>query len=121
MSGAILIVAHNNCHLTKRAVESARNQAVPCSVLVINNSSSDGTERWLLSSGNMYMSYHEQLSLSACWNVGLSCLFECNSYDPVLVINNDTEILPNTYEMLADEISVRGRGFVTGVSVRSRE
>lgn len=115
MIGAILIVAHNNLHLTKRAVHTALDQTVPVHVLVIDNGSTDSTARWLASKRRRALDEggscsvivpDTYLSLAACWNLGLRTFFRVASITKVLVLNNDVEIRPDSYEMLADYLDL---------------
>jgi GT2 family glycosyltransferase len=117
VNGAILIVARNNLHLTKVAVNSALAQDVPCTVLVIDNASTDGTSMWLRSKRKIaVITYQHQRSLAACWNAGIKDLFIAGA-DRVLVANNDVYLRPDTYSML----SAHGGPFVTCVSVDSMD
>jgi GT2 family glycosyltransferase len=115
MTGAILIIAKNNCHLTKLAVKSAQAQDHPCDVLVIDNASTDGTSQWLRSKSVASITYSRQLSLAQCWNNGIAA-FRAISHSTVLVCNNDIELLPDVYRTLrACDLP-----FVTCVSVENR-
>lgn len=119
MMGSILIVSRNNLHLTKRAVASAVDQDSPCNVMVIDNASNDGTREWLRTKKVTGVNLTERQSLSACWNMGLKALW-CNSYSPVLVLNNDVEIRTDTYSVLRKFLYTDPHAkFVTGVSVRT--
>lgn len=131
MSGAILIVTHNNLHLTKKAVLSALRQTVPCYVLIVDNGSTDSTVRWLISRRLRALdegSYcgvivpPHQLSLAACWNLGLESLFK-GGMDKVLVLNNDVEIRLHSYEILASYMdwSPSQEGLVSLTAVDRRE
>jgi GT2 family glycosyltransferase len=113
----ILIIARNNLYLTKKAVASAR-KAHNCEVLLTDNASEDNTPNWLnaqSTDGFRYQINSTQQSLAACWNAGLSFIFK--NQDKALVINNDVEILPDTYKILSEYPGE----FVTGVSVRTPE
>ena len=116
MSGSILIVARNSLHLTKKAINSALAQDVSCTVLAVDNASSDSTWVWLKTKPIALISYEGQKSLAACWNAGLRAFWSTGA-EEVLVINNDVELQPQTYRLLR-ELSLP---FVTGVSVRSKE
>ena len=116
MTGAILIVAHGGLHLTKAAVRTAKEQDIPCDIMVIDNASQDATSQWLKTKDVIITSYREQLSLAACWNRGLKAFFHAG-YDRVLVVNNDVELLPFTCGALADT----NLPFVTAVGVDKRE
>lgn len=131
MTGAILIVTHNNLHLTKRAVSSALRQTVPCFVLVVDNASTDSTVRWLISRRRRALDEGSHcgvivptspLSLAACWNLGLESFFKAGR-DKVLVLNNDVEIWPRSYEILASYMdwSPSREGLVSLTAVDRRE
>ena len=116
MTGAILIVAKNNCHLTKVAIKSALAQNHPCDVLVIDNASTDNTRAWLLTKSVASITYCEQQSLASCWNNGIRVLTRALGHSEVLVCNNDIELRGDTYStLLACDLP-----FVTCVSVGDR-
>ena len=116
MTGAILIVAHNGLHLTKAAVRTAKEQDIPCDIMVIDNASQDATSQWLKTKDVIITSYREQLSLAACWNRGLKAFFHAG-HDRVLVVNNDVELLPFT----CGALTYINLPFVTAVGVDKRE
>lgn len=116
-TGAILIVAKNNLHLTKIAVRSALSQDVPCTLLVCDNASTDGTVDWLKSkTGLVYLPQKRQESLSYCWNKGIKAFFDCG-HDSVLVCNNDIELRPDAFRILHQSPFP----FTTCISVDSTE
>lgn len=117
--GLILIVARNNKALTQSAVKSALGQEHPCDVWVIDNASSDDTLQWLRAKAASLDALHwwthpVQKSLAACWNEGLVRGFKLHTR--ILVINNDVELRPDTFHLLAEW----GGDFTTGVSVNSK-
>lgn len=111
---AVLCVTRNNLALSKRALKSVLAQDVPVELMAIDNCSGDGTLEWLISKPYHWMSIEPQRSLSYCWNTGLRA-FWAAGFTRVLVINNDTEIRPDTARLL----SAHGGAFVTCVSVNS--
>ena len=113
--GCVIIISRNNLHLTKRAVASALAQTIPCDVFVYDNASTDNTKEWLQSQSNIYsICCYEQFSLAGIWNKALRHAFRYHKQ--ALVLNNDVEIRPDTYEWLS---SFYYFGFTTGVSVRT--
>jgi len=115
--GSILFVARNNVGLTKQAVASARQQDIPCDILVIDNTSTDGTKQWLVGQPISSVAMATQASLSACWNIGLSYLLGKLGRPHALVCNTDIELRPDAYRLLL----AHGGPFVTCVSVDTRE
>lgn len=126
-SNWIVCIARNNVHLTKRALETFLAQDIGnVCVLLIDNASTDGTAEWMntLRRPIATISFSQQRSVAACWNVALTWFFleGADGWTPsyskyVLVANNDVELRPETYRMLRDD----GGPFVTAVGVNSRE
>jgi GT2 family glycosyltransferase len=95
----IIIVSHNNLPLTKMAVKSALVDE-DCTVLVIDNASTDGTQHWLRSKDVVNsICLTKQKSLAACWNMGLRAAWLAGAHD-CLVLNNDVQIRSDTYYLL---------------------
>jgi len=117
----VLILTHNCLELTKRCVESIRNQDIQTEIMIYDNGSTDSTEEWLADEMNSHYAnailLHENKGVSVCWNSGLNYLFNGPRYEHVLVINNDTTLPPWFYRRLL-ELNLP---FVTGVSVGSHE
>lgn len=110
----IIMPVRNGLGLTKKAVYSCFYQSIPVEILIIDNGSTDGTNAWLHSiwASTIHGLWQDNVSVSKCWNHGLKVAFSYS--DHCLVVNNDIELQPNTYERLL----VHGGEFVTGVGVR---
>jgi GT2 family glycosyltransferase len=112
----VIVVARNNLALTKKAVASALLQDVPCTVLVVDNASTDGTADWLRGKdGIHYWVENKQQSLARCWNVALKCVWAMGGKH-ALVINNDVELRSDCYRVLRDHGSL----FVTAFPVDTK-
>lgn len=101
----IIVPVRNNVHLTRKAIASFRKQDIVggVDIFVINNASTDGTNEYLstqLDIVNMY--YDPMLSVAASWNLGLKLAFKMGA-PYALVVNNDVELLPQTYSFLCSE------------------
>lgn len=110
----VLILTRNNLELTKRCVESIRNQDVPTEITMWDNGSTDDTKRWLSENSISFYFYpcDYNSGVSFGWNTALSLMFQCGA-DHVLVLNNDTVLPPWFYRrLLAYEAP-----FVTGIAV----
>ena len=110
------MVAHNLSHMTMKAVVSALRQDIGnVRVWLVNQGSKDGLAQ---AADALYPDvvtthhYPPLPSLAAAWNLGLSHLLE-GAGGKVLVVNNDVELIPETYRLLVDD----GGGFVTAVGV----
>ena len=44
---AAVVVTYNRLDLLRQCVEALRSQTEACDILVVNNASTDGTDRWL--------------------------------------------------------------------------
>jgi GT2 family glycosyltransferase len=119
--GFAIVVARDGLWMTKACVKSLLAQTVPMKVLVVDNATSDGTGNWLrhmaaLNPNLLTMSFKDQEPLAYCWNRALEYAFQAEG--EVLVVNNDTELLPETFEFL----STWGKyWFTTARTVRDRE
>jgi len=116
MTNWILMVAHDLSHMTMKAVVSALRQDIgDVRVLLINQGSKDGLAQ---AADALYPDvvtthhYPPLPSLAAAWNLGLSHLLQGDG-GKVLVVNNDVELIPETYRLLVKD----GGGFVTAVGV----
>ena len=115
----IVMVCRNNLKLSKKCLETLLAQTVQSAVLVVDNASTDGTTRYMASQQALgqpiyRMTYSTVESVSRCWNLALDWAW-LRGLTEVMVVNNDTELLPETYELL-----LRYRpwyGVVTGISV----
>lgn len=113
----VLMLAHNNRHLTQRAVESVLKQDIPIVLCVMNDASTDDTSSYLNSLPEVYaVHYPSSLGVSKLWNIGLSAAFD-EDVEHVLVLNNDIELPPHFYRILIES----NEGFISGVSMSARE
>jgi len=121
MTGHIAVVCRNNLSYSRICLDTLLKQTVPCNVLIINNASSDGTAQWARQQMQNHpavwsMSFGEVQSVSKCWNEGLKWAWSQGAFE-ALVVNNDTEFRPDTYELLWKHLySDTTLGMVTGVS-----
>lgn len=100
----IIVTTHNGLPLTKACMKTllAQNGSPP--ILAIDNASTDGTYRWLKTQpvDSMYGHYG---SVSEMWNTALRYAWS-QGFERALVVNNDTELGPETYEYLATSTSM---------------
>lgn len=118
-SYSILLITRNGLEYTRRCLKSIELERP--NILVIDNGSTDGTQRYLRTQHSMTVCTGTFNSLAACWNWGLSALFTRHSH--VLVINNDTELLPKTAATLLEQMEPNTWdeeiGILSGVSVHT--
>jgi len=119
--GLIILLCRNNVALSRECLKSLRAQTVPVTILAVDNASTDGTKQWLRAErGIRVMSFEEQLSVAEAWNTALRWGWS-QGHDEALVVNNDTWLLPETYQTLSDWAAAddgRTTGMVTCVSRR---
>ncbi len=112
MNGLIIMLCRNGLAYSKACLDTLLAQSVPVDILVVDNASTDGTAPWLISQQhrhpNLYRwSMQEVGSVAYCWNIALRWGW-AGGHTEALVVNNDTELLPRTYEMLRDNLGDRG-------------
>ncbi len=119
----VLILTHNNLELTKRCVESVRNQDTRTFFYILDNGSADGTAEWLHAEKFLFDRHQlktDNEGVSSGWNQGLRYLFSIIGLgysDHVLVIGNDTVLPPFFYR----ELLSYPQPFVTGFAVESMD
>jgi GT2 family glycosyltransferase len=119
----VLILTRNNLDLTRRCVESVRNQDIHVDIFAVDNGSTDGTTTWMQQQEDINLcSLDHNAGVSFGWNDGIGRIFgtdslfgryETRAYDHVIVIGNDTVLAPWTYSALLSA----NVPFVTGVDV----
>ena len=109
----VIILCRNALELTKKAVASVLAQDIATQIRIVDNHSTDGTPEWLETQlpRVTFQTFKPELGVSASWNFALTETFR--KYDHCLVLNNDLELLPQTYRVLLED----GGSFVTAVSV----
>ncbi len=113
----VLIPIINGRELTRACIKSVLAQDVPCEVMVLDNGATDGSGEMLRAWDDDRITYiaARKPSVAASWNFGLEWLFS-HGHDAVLVLNNDTELRPDTVRwLLAD-----GGDFVTAVGTTEK-
>lgn len=114
-----VLIARNNLHLTRKAIETLQAQDIPggVEILVADNASTDGTAQYLNSlDGVVTMHVHPQRSVAEVWNTLIGIYLDAYEEPYVLVINNDVELRPDTYRLLVESKHL----FATAVGVNSR-
>ena len=118
-----------NClDLTQGAVDSLL-ASIPFTVIVIDNGSVDGTQRW----GNMldgqdimnkrtfkYVRNPTGKSVAASWNQGIKIAFEDPQCEYVAVLNNDVVLHPKTLDHLMAFMDKTKYLMTTGDNIKDR-
>lgn len=121
MAGLIILLARNTLGYTRECLKTLLAQTVPVDILVVDNASTDGTSKYLISQAaqhpNVYRITTRQVeSVAKLWNVALNWGWE-RGHQEALVVNSDTELLPATYEKLVGPLHHWKRGMLTAVGV----
>jgi len=112
----IVMPCRNGRELTRRCLHTLLAQDIgDVSVLVVDTGSEDGTRELARTYENVSLIRMQDASVSECWNTALSWVFMTVPY--ALVVNNDTELRPDTYRLLCED---RG-AFVTAVGTDNLE
>lgn len=103
----IILACRNNLELSKACLKSLLRQTIIPRILIVDNASTDGTTAWARSEsardpGIHVLSYPYTLSVSTLWNLALHWGWTFGDYEEALVVNNDTELLPETYQVLSE-------------------
>lgn len=116
-----------NClELTKQAIDSIHTQ---CSVILIDNGSTDGTQEWGRNMHNQELTYGKKLiyirndirkSVSESWNQGVKLAFEDPDCAYVAVLNNDIILHPKTLPHMMAFMNQTGYLMTTGDNVKDR-
>lgn len=120
-----IVVTHNRLEMLKKCIEALLDQSPPCDVLVVNNASTDGTEKYILEISRIYknVSYHntgKNLGGAGGFHIGIKLAVEAG-YDYVWIMDDDC--LP--YEdalselMIADEKLAGKYGWLSSVALWS--
>lgn len=112
----VVILTRNCLALTKRCIESVRNQSIETTIYAVDNGSTDGTPDWLTDQGIIFWDRKFNAGVSAGWNTVLRFIFDgAPCWDHALVLNNDV-VLPSGFysELLSYDVP-----FVTGVATNN--
>lgn len=121
MNGLIILLCRNTLTLSRRCLQTLLAQTAPVNILVVDNASTDGTGKYMGSlQANIYrMTFPAVTSVARCWNEGLQWGWS-RGHMEALVVNADTELLPNTYKLLKDYLDAADHhtaGMITAVGV----
>lgn len=118
----IILTCRNNVALSRECLRTLLDQTGHPKILLIDNASTDGTAQWARSVQArdprvFVVTFMNPQSVSRIWNLGLDFAWQ-HEYEDVLVVNNDTELVPCTYELLKGLYPDAGMN--TCVSVRDK-
>lgn len=119
MTNWVLVPVRNGLQYTRAALPTLLAQDLGgIAVMLIDNCSTDGTKEWAMSlpSNVTYWRQQRPLSVAESWNKGLRLIFSNEENRHCLVVNNDTEMRPDTYRHLIAD----GGEFVTAVGVNDK-
>ncbi len=118
----IILLCRNNVELSKQCMTTLLAQSPPKQILVINNASTDDSGKWMWNLERTFTKWcSPQKSVAHCWNWGLEWVFK-HGHQEALVVNNDTELRPDTYALLRETLRAAPTvGMATCVSIRESE
>ena len=118
MKFSIVITTYNRLNFLKRAIDSALAQTLPCSVIVVDDCSSDGTQAYvqerrdaLASSGGRRLIYHRNstnLGHSKSVNAGV----ELATGEWIKPLDDDDYLAPNCIEVMTKAIALRPQAVI---------
>jgi GT2 family glycosyltransferase len=100
---AAIIITYNRLTLLKEAIEALRNQTRKAdAIIVVNNSSSDGTSEWLAEQSDLAVITQPNFGSSGGQYTGFKYAFE-HGYDWLWVMDDDVEAASDCLEKLMDD------------------
>lgn len=114
---AAVVVTYNRLDLLKKCIESIRNQTRKVDeIIVINNSSTDGTLEWLKEQKDLTVITQENSGSAGGQHTGIKTAYE-KGHDWIWCL--DTDVIPNldALEMLlsATDVKKHKTGFLTSI------
>lgn len=104
----IVIVTYNRLQLLKEEIESIKRQTYKnFTIVVVNNSSTDGTKEWLEQQTDIFTITQENSGCSGGMFTGIKYVAE-NGYDLCWVMDDDVEYKDNTLEELVSAYELLG-------------
>lgn len=101
-SVCIIIVTWNRLEMLKACIASAKKNAAAADILVVDNASTDGTERWLGSQdGISVLSLPENTGGAGGFAAGMEWAFE-HGYEWMWIMDDDVVALPNALNVIAE-------------------
>ena len=102
---AVGVVTYNRLELLKKVITGLRNQTViPDKIFVINNSSTDGTEKWLLEQTDLTVIKQNNLGSSGGQYRSIKAMFDAG-YEWIWIMDDDVVPVSDCLENLIDNIS----------------
>ena len=98
-----VVVTHNRRALLERCLAALKQQSAPCDVLVVDNASTDGTERWLAEQAaqdsrlRLYRSA-ENLGGAGGFHTGMRLALEAG-YEWLWIMDDDSLAAPTALEI----------------------
>lgn len=96
-----VIVTFNRLDLLKGAIDALRLQSHPSDILVVNNGSTDGTDKYLDSQKDLYIIHQENLGGAGGFYAGMKYAAE-NGYEFAWVMDDDVLPDPNALKCLKE-------------------
>lgn len=116
---AAVVVTYNRLELLRQCVDALRAQTTVCDILIVDNASTDGTDKWLASQPDLcYRNTGSNLGGAGGFNYGMRWAVEAG-YDYVWVMDDDTLPMPNALQKLleADRVLEGNYGWLSSVSL----
>ena len=101
-----IVVTHNRLELLKQCITALYRQTLPCEILVIDNASTDETDRWLAEQKTLYDCMHfyrspENLGGAGGFHTGMDLAMKAG-YEWLWIMDDDSIPNENALERLMD-------------------
>lgn len=105
MKIAAVVVTYNRLDLLKECIQSLRNQTRELDeIIVVNNSSTDGTEEWLLNQNDLTVITQPNLGGAGGFHTGIKAAYE-KEYDWIWCMDDDSFADINSLKHLEQNIN----------------
>lgn len=104
MKIASIVITYNRLELLKKVISGIKNQTkMPDRIIVVNNSSTDGTSEWLESQDGLYVVNQDNVGSSGGQFTGMKTAFD-QGYEWIWVMDDDVVADPGCLEELSKNI-----------------
>ena len=118
---AAVVVTYNRLELLKKCLQSIKSQTHKVDeIIVVNNSSTDGTEEWLNSQKDLTVITQENSGSAGGQYTGIKYAYE-KGYDWIWSIDTDIILFENALEILLVHSKIKNVGFLSSNIFYSNE
>ncbi len=124
-----VVVTYNRLDMLKKCISCLENQTIRCDIIIVNNASTDDTEKWALEYTNnhnsvLYKNTGKNIGGAGGFNLGMKWAIE-NDYEYIWIMDDDCLVKEDSLQKLieADNIIKKENdyGFLSSVVLWTNE